>query len=86
LLSLREKDGLSMGFEHNRVLRGGFVFEKFTHFRSLDGFLTLEIYVLYDRVRIAQLGAASAQPPRAAAHARERKLGKRVTLSENPPL
>ena len=38
-------------------------------------FLALEIYVLYDGVRTAQLGMAGARPPRAAARARDRKVG-----------
>ena len=39
-------------------------------------FLALIIYVLYDAVRTAQLGVAGARPPRAAARARDRKVGK----------
>ena len=39
-------------------------------------FLALEIYILHDGVRTAQLGVARARPPRAAARARDRKVCK----------
>jgi hypothetical protein len=51
-------------------------------------FLAFEIYdgVPYDGVRTAQLGVAGGRPRRAAARARDRKLGKRVTFSKILPL
>jgi hypothetical protein len=41
------------------------------------------VYTVYDGVRTAQLGAARAGPPRAAARARNWKLGEWGTFLEN---
>ena len=50
-------------------------------------FLALEIYILNDGVRTAQLGVARARPPRAAARARGTgKCVNFLTLQNKPPL